>query len=180
VARLILIRHCQSAGQEPEAPLTEAGALAAVRLAERLALLAPDAVYSSPYLRARRTVQPFADRAGLSISEDHRLHERVLSPTPLKDWLDHVRRSYDDPEHRAAPGGESFREARARGLAALADIVAAGHRLPVAVSHGALISSILHGVDPQLGFEAWRSLRNPDVFEVTFEDGRPTDYRRLD
>jgi 2,3-bisphosphoglycerate-dependent phosphoglycerate mutase len=180
MSRLILIRHCESSGQAPDAPLTEAGARAAEALADRLAALAPDAVYSSPYRRARTTVQPFADRAGLAVIEDARLHERVLSGEPLDDWLDHIRRSYEDLDHVAGAGGESLRATQTRALAALADIVASGHRRPVVASHGNLISSVLRAADPEFGFEAWRALRNPDLFELTFEDGRLMAYRRLD
>jgi 2,3-bisphosphoglycerate-dependent phosphoglycerate mutase len=178
--RLILIRHCESSGQAPDAPLTEAGAAAALALADRLTALDPDAIYSSPYRRASSTVAPFAARAGMAIAEDVRLRERVLADAPLDDWLEHIRRSFDDPDHRAGPGGETLNEIQARGLASLTDIVAAGHRLPVAASHGNLISAILRAFDPAFGFEDWRRLRNPDLFELTFEDGRPCAYRRID
>jgi 2,3-bisphosphoglycerate-dependent phosphoglycerate mutase len=180
MAKLILVRHCESSGQAPEAPLTEAGARAADELADRLARLAPDAVYSSPYLRALSTIAPFAERAGLTVVEDARLHERVLAPGPLDDWLDQIRRSYEDVDHRAAAGGETLREVAARGCAALADIAAAGHRLPVAVSHGNLISAILRAADPAFGFEDWRGLRNPDLFEVSVDAGRPVAFVRID
>jgi len=180
MARLILIRHCESSGQVPDAPLTEVGARAAEALAEHLATLAPDAVYSSPYRRARTTVQPFADRAGLTVIDDARLRERVLSGEPLDDWLDHVRRSYADLDHVAGAGGESLRATQTRALAALADIVARGHRLPAVASHGNLISSVLRAADPDFGFEAWRGLKNPDLFELTFKDDRLIRYGRLD
>jgi 2,3-bisphosphoglycerate-dependent phosphoglycerate mutase len=179
MSRLIMIRHCESSGQAPDAPLTEAGTRTAVALADRLAALQPDAVYSSPYLRARTTVQPFAERAGLAIVEDQRLHERVLSDSPLDDWLDHVRRSYEDMDHVAGAGGESLRETQTRALAALADIMARGHRLPVVASHGNLISAILRAADPSFGFDDWRALRNPDLFELTFDGARLDGYRRI-
>ncbi len=135
MARLILVRHCASSGQAPDAPLTEEGARAAELLAHRLAALTPDAIYSSPYLRAVTSVRPFATRMGWPIVEDPRLHERVLAAEPLDDWLEHIRRSYGDVDHRPGPGGETLREVQARGCAALADIAAAGHRLPIAASH---------------------------------------------
>ncbi|HZC16550.1 MAG TPA: histidine phosphatase family protein, partial [Caulobacteraceae bacterium] len=99
MASLVLIRHCESAGQGPDAPLSETGKRDAELLICRLRALNPDVIYSSPYLRARATVQPFADRAGLPVILDDRLHERVLSAEPLDDWLDHIRRSYEDLDH---------------------------------------------------------------------------------
>ena len=102
--KLLLIRHCQSTGRHPDAPLSEAGAKAAGALITRLHDLAPDAVYSSPYERAHATVRPFAISAGLSVGLDDRLRERVLSDGDLEDRLDHVRQSFAEPDYRA-PGG---------------------------------------------------------------------------
>jgi 2,3-bisphosphoglycerate-dependent phosphoglycerate mutase len=177
-AQLILVRHCASTAQHPEAPLTEAGAEAAEALPERLARLDPDAVYSSPYARAMATVAPFATRAGLPIQTDDRLRERLLSAEPLDDWLHHIRRSFIEPAYRA-PGGESLNDARDRALAALAEIANRSHRLPIVASHGNLISSVLKAMNPAFGFEDWRGLRNPDLFEVTLQGGRPIAYVRL-
>jgi 2,3-bisphosphoglycerate-dependent phosphoglycerate mutase len=179
MSRLILIRHCQSTAQYPDALLTEAGAAAAEALAERLAALGPDAIYSSPYERAHATVRPFAARAGLPVTLDPRLRERLLAEPEVDDWLDHIRRSFDDADHRG-PGGESRNDTLARALAALADIDPQGHRLPAAASHGGLISAVLRSMDPAFGFEDWRALRNPDLFGVELADGRPVRFARLE
>jgi phosphohistidine phosphatase SixA len=73
--RLILVRHAEAAPGEPDdlRPLTPAGREAARELGERLAELAPDAVVSSPLLRARETAQPIADAAGVDAETDERL-----------------------------------------------------------------------------------------------------------
>jgi 2,3-bisphosphoglycerate-dependent phosphoglycerate mutase len=163
LSRLVLVRHCESAGQAPEAPLTEAGRRQAADLAERLAPLGIDRVVSSPYLRARETIAPFAARAGLAIGTDERLAERVLSPGPVDHWRECVARSFEDPDHRL-PGGESGRAVLARGWAAVVAALDGGHRLPVVVSHGQLLALVLHSIDPSFGFRGWESLRNPDVF----------------
>lgn len=177
-AKLILVRHCASTAQHPEAPLTEAGAEAAEALAEQLARLEPDAVYSSPYARAVATVAPFAIRTGLPIHTDDRLRERLLSVEPLDDWLDHIRRSFAEPAYRT-PGAESLDDARERALAAVTEIAGRAHRLPILASHGNLISSVLRAMNPAFGFEDWQGLRNPDLFEVALQGGRPIAYVRL-
>jgi 2,3-bisphosphoglycerate-dependent phosphoglycerate mutase len=159
--------------------LTEAGAQAAEALAERLEALNPDAVYSSPYERAHATVRPFAARTGLAVGLDDRLRERLLSDQDLDDWLAHIRRSFAEPHYRA-PGGESLIDVQARAVAAMAEIAAAGLRLPVVASHGNLISSVLRSMDPEFGFEEWRSLRNPDLFEIEMDAGRPVNFARLE
>ena len=176
--KLLLIRHCQATAQHPDAPLTATGIDAAEALALRLRDLSPDALYSSPYERAHATVRPFAVLAGFPIRFDDRLRERVLSDHDLEDWLDHMRRSFAEPNYRA-PGGESLDQAQRRAIAALADIAAAGHRLPAVVSHGNLIASVLRSMDAPFGFEQWHALRNPDLFEVELDAGQPVRFGRL-
>ena len=177
--KLLLIRHCQTTGRHPDAPLSEAGAKAAEALVTRLHDLAPDAVYSSPYERAHATVRPFATSAGLSVGLDDRLRERVLSDRDLGDRLDHVRRSFADPDYRA-PGEESLNQTKQRAIAALTDIAAAGHRLPAVSSHRNLIASVLRSMDTAFGFGQWLDLRTPDLFEVELDAGRPVRFVRLD
>jgi 2,3-bisphosphoglycerate-dependent phosphoglycerate mutase len=160
--RALLIRHCESSGQAPEAPLTATGVAQAMALADSLAGRGVDHVVSSPYARARGTIQPFAERAGLVLHTDPRLAERRLSPEPIPGWRDVVRRSFNDLDHRA-PGGESAREVLARAWDGIRFVLGGGHRLPVIVSHGQLLSLVLHSVDASFGYAGWEGLRNPDV-----------------
>jgi 2,3-bisphosphoglycerate-dependent phosphoglycerate mutase len=166
--RILLVRHCESSGQAPEAALTERGRVQAVELASRLSPLGIDHIVSSPYARARATIQPFAVRAGLPVHIDERLAERRLSPQPIDNWRDFVRSSFEDPDSRAA-GGESGRETLIRGWAAIESILQEGHRLPAVVSHGQLLGLVLHSLDPGFGFAGWEAMRNPDVFLLEHE-----------
>jgi 2,3-bisphosphoglycerate-dependent phosphoglycerate mutase len=177
--KLLLIRHCEATAQHADAPLTATGTKAAEALGARLRYLSPDAIYSSPYERACATVRPFAVLVGLPMTLDDRLRERVLSDHDLEDWLDHLRRSFADSNYRA-PGGESLNQAQSRAVAALADIAITGHRLPVVVSHGNLIASVLHSMDASFGFAQWQQMRNPDLFEVETDAGRPVRFVRCD
>ena len=175
--RLLLLRHCEAAGQGPDAPLTPAGAAAAERVASVLAAAGVDAIYSSPYRRAMQTVEPFAAQSGLAIEADARLREQTLADPPVADWLDHVRRSFDDPDHRA-PGGESIREVRTRGLAALAEIAAAGHGLAAVATHGRWLAAVIETVDATFGFDDWLGLTNPDLYVAAFDAGNPVSAKR--
>ena len=73
--RLILVRHAEAAAGDPDdlRPLTPAGRDAARELAARLAPEAPEAVLSSPLLRARETAAAIAEAAGLEAQADERL-----------------------------------------------------------------------------------------------------------
>lgn len=176
--RVLLIRHCRATGQAPGAPLTPEGLDAAENLAGRLASLGADAAYASPYRRAIQTIASFAAARGLHLETDVRLVERRLTVEDDGAWLEHLRRSFAD-DHYRAPGGETLHEARARGLAALAAISARGHDRPAVATHGNLLSSLLRCADPSFGFEAWRALGNPDVFDVSLDKGRPAAFRRI-
>jgi phosphohistidine phosphatase len=73
--RLFLVRHAEAAPGEPDElrPLTPAGRTVARDLGERLASEHPDAVVSSPLLRARETAEQIARAARLTPEADERL-----------------------------------------------------------------------------------------------------------
>jgi 2,3-bisphosphoglycerate-dependent phosphoglycerate mutase len=177
VAQALLVRHCESLGPAPDAALTPQGHAQAAALAERLVVHPIDYIVSSPYLRARATIAPLAARAGLPVNIDERLAERRMSSEPVSHWREAVQRSFVDPDHRL-PGGESGAEALSRGLGAISAVLSAGHRLPVVVSHGQLLSLVLHSIDPAFGYAGWQSLENPDVFLLEV-DGARSAFSRL-
>ncbi len=73
--RLYLVRHAKAAPGDPDElrPLTSHGRDEARRLAERLAGERPDAVVTSPLLRARETAEILARACGLEAVPDERL-----------------------------------------------------------------------------------------------------------
>lgn len=105
------------------------------------------------------------------------LRERALL-APDHDWQGHVERSFANTQYKL-PGGESLSDARNRALRAFATIAAAGHSSALMVSHGNLIASVLNGIDPAFGFEDWRAMRNPEIYEIALVDGSPVGFRRL-
>jgi phosphohistidine phosphatase SixA len=73
--RLFLVRHAEAASGEPDElrPLTPAGRAVARTLAAQLARESPDAVISSPLLRARETAEEIARASGIEPEPDDRL-----------------------------------------------------------------------------------------------------------
>ena len=176
MTEVLLVRHCESTGQQPEAPLAAAGLASAAELAAVLSAYDVDHLLSSPFRRALQTIEPFALQSGLPVNEDRRLVERLLSSEPRDDWQEQLRRTWSDFDYRA-PGGETSREAQSRGCEVVDEIFATGHRRAVLVSHGNLIGLVLHSIDPCFDYDAWSRLTNPDVFRLARAAGRYTAER---
>jgi phosphohistidine phosphatase len=75
--QLVIVRHAEAASGEPDElrPLTAEGREAARALGQRLESegIQPDAVLTSPLLRARETAQELARAAGVAAEPDDRL-----------------------------------------------------------------------------------------------------------
>ena len=67
-------------------PLTKKGMRQSDAIAEALAVHDIDAVFSSPYLRCRQTVEPVATRAGLQVQDSDHLVEGARESETL-EWL---------------------------------------------------------------------------------------------
>jgi 2,3-bisphosphoglycerate-dependent phosphoglycerate mutase len=173
---VILVRHAQPVApgtpgwedRDDDRPLDAAGQRAAEELAGELEAYGLTAIYSSPYARARQTVEPIAQRRELAIQELPDLRERRLNPeAPRDDWRDVLERSWADPDF-ALPGGESGRAAQRRALAVL-DLFRVhypdGGRLLVA-SHGNLISLILQALEPEVGFDFHLAMPMPALYHL--------------
>ena len=178
MSSVILVRHCEAAGQDPDAPLTDTGHRQATRLAAFLSVLPVDAILASAYLRARQTAEPMARLLHLGIEVDPRLNERILSPRPIDNWREVLHDSFADPELRA-PGGESANEVLTRAWSALNELRRGPHHVPAVVTHGNLLALVLHSIDPSFGYKDWENLSNPDVYRVSVGDGEPMRFRRL-
>jgi 2,3-bisphosphoglycerate-dependent phosphoglycerate mutase len=177
---VLLVRHAEpvapgTAGyDEFTRPLTAKGMRDAERLSETLAGMRIDGAYSSPYLRARQTIEPIARARGLTIETVDDLRERLLSAVEVADWRSHLRRSWEDFGYAAA-GGESGRIAQARVMRVL-DTIASRHRVGTVIlaSHGNLIALALHAVMAGVDYEFWESIPTPAVFRLVREGDRWT------
>ena len=178
VRRLILIRHCQASGQEPDAELTPAGLRQAVALRDFLADQPIDLVVASEYRRARQSAAPLAAALGLDVVVDGRLNERTLSARPVANWREIIRDSFADPDLRG-PGGESAREVSRRAWDSFTDLLARGCQMPAVVTHGNLMSLVLHSLDAGFGYEGWAALSNPDVYLLENAEPERFSFRRI-
>jgi 2,3-bisphosphoglycerate-dependent phosphoglycerate mutase len=171
-----LIRHADPVPpgtleiEDHDRPLSERGRADAIGLADDFETITLDALYASPYPRARQTIETIAKRRGIAIETIHDLRERMLSSAPLADWRAHLMRSWADFDY-APEGGETSRIAQRRVLAVLEQI-AARHSDANAValaSHGNLIALALNAFDARVDFRFWESIKMPAVFRLVRE-----------
>ena len=165
MSTIYLIRHCETTGQVPDAPLTPRGKEQARRLCTRLLELPITHLISSPYRRALDSIQPLATALKLPITREDALKERQLSAVPLDDWQDHLRQTFVNPDY-TCPGGESSRIATERITRVVGEALQQ-HDGSILMTHGNLLSLYLHSIDPTFGFEESLQLKNPDIFKVT-------------
>lgn len=83
---LYFVRHAKagqrSAWEDDDRfrPLSDEGRAQALAIAEFLVPLTPAALLTSPYVRCRQTLEPLAQRTGLSIRDE----ERIAEDSPLE------------------------------------------------------------------------------------------------
>ena len=172
---IYFIRHAQSHQSMRVAfadwPLSEAGRMQAVQLAELLQTLDLSRLYSSPFLRCRQTIGPFVERSGLDLAHHHDLRERHFAPTVPEGFADIWRRSWIDFDF-AIPGYECNRLAQQRFIAAVREIAHSHPGEAIGVcTHGNVIGLFLHHLHTDHGREVAEAIRNPDVLKVTFSEG---------
>lgn len=170
-----LIRHAESSGQSPTAPLTALGETQAQMLAATLKHLKINGLFSSPYQRAVSTLAPYAAKIGSKIQTNQDFCERLLAPELRQDWLVHVKASFKDP-HYKLKGGESLFETAQRMRRGIATVAATNLTRVAIASHGNAISSLLMQLNPDFGFTEWQSIQNPDIFCLTLEHNMPIRY----
>lgn len=175
--KIYLIRHCEAKGQQPEATLTNNGYRQALHLAEFFSNKQVDRIISSPYRRAIESIKPLGYRLNMDIEIDERLTERVLSSENLSDWFEKLRATFWDHELKF-DGGESSQEAMNRIVQVIGEIFEHETKNTIIVTHGNLMSLLLHYYDKEFGFKEWKNLSNPDVFLLTLYNYR-ANFSRL-
>ena len=160
-----LVRHGHAVWTLDEMrPLSAQGHRDAHAVADCLGGLGPQAIYSSPYSRARQTIEPLATRLSLPIHEVWDLRERQLSSGAVANFHEAVQATWGDFGF-AHPGGETNREAQRRSAAVCRELVTreAGRRLVVS-THGSLLALLLNAFDAKVSFEFWTRISVPDVY----------------
>ena len=169
IKKIYLVRHCEAEGQEPNASLSANGREQAVSLAQALSSIPFDKLYSSPYLRATQSIEPLALQLDKQITIDDRLEERHLTVESIENWLEELEKTFINLSYKLE-GGESSREAASRGVAVIQDVLYYAKEFALVMTHGNMLTLLLNYFDSSYGFHTWKSLNNPDVYCLTFNN----------
>ena len=179
--QIILVRHAHAdwVPNNEARPLSAQGRKDAESLVPVLVETAPDVIYSSPYARARQTVEPTARALGLPIQEAGGLRERTLADGPVDDFEAAMRASWEDFD-LVFPGGESSSASQEVIFETVMDL-AARHRDQVLIlaGHGNTFGLLMNQFDRSFGYEFWQSLTWPDVLGLTLVSGGLARVERL-
>lgn len=170
--RIVFVRHAESVRPRlgvpdyDERPLTPAGLRAADSLVARLTAFAPEAVLSSPQLRAVQTVVPAATALGLVVTTWPELREWESGLLPSADWERLYTHSWAHAEF-AHGSGESLDALTVRAGKALERMAAEYPDATVLVgSHGTFLSRALIAAGHHADWEFCRAMPMPAVYEV--------------
>ncbi|WP_044022812.1 histidine phosphatase family protein [Bacillus sp. SG-1] len=182
---IYMIRHAHSVfnlAEEETRGLSVQGMKDAERVTHIMMKEKVDAVYSSSYTRAIQTVQGLADVHNLGVQVDERFRERDMAAKDyiLKDPEEAMQKVFNHPD-LSLPGGESNNEVRARGAAALKELLQRHEGESVAVGiHGHIMSITMGAFNPAYGtLDFWKSTSKPDIYKLVFEGEELLNVSRL-
>ena len=180
MTRLFLVRHAHADWRPDEArPLSKRGRHASATVADLLAAADIAAIYSSPARRAVETIEPLAHRTGLRPVIVNDLRERELPVQPARDFAEVVHYSWLHPDE-APSGGESLIAAQARGLHVIRTLASRhSDRSVVVATHGNLLACVVNGLDSAYGYDFWRGMTFPDVYELQLRENGLQGIRRV-
>lgn len=167
-----LLRHAQTIPQEgksnSEWTLSKEGYSQAKKLVEKLEDLDVDVVFTSPYLRAKETLEPFLKKASKEADEiedfcDIRASGDYLDPVSFQELTQKMVEDIKfEPED-----GESLEACQYRFMMAVNKIVKDNWGKKILIcSHGLPIFASLKVFEKKLSYDDWASMPMPIVYKL--------------
>ncbi|MBG9691323.1 phosphoglycerate mutase [Lysinibacillus sphaericus] len=170
MTELYFVRHAHADYSEDEyhRPLSLKGIRDVDRVTALLNDQRIDAIYSSPYKRAIKTVQGIAKYHDVPIKIVEALKERRLANGTMEDFQEAIQRVWQEPSFAWA-GGESNEQAMRRAIQSLQSIILSHpHDSLVIGTHGNIMVLMMQSFDAQYGYDFWQRLSMPDVYRLSF------------
>jgi len=188
---ILIVRHPETEANvngrfvgQGESPFTALGRVQARRLPRKIARFGPDAIWTSPLLRARVVAERAARLTARPLHVDQRLIELDFGEAHALTWEEIVEanipfnyRSADEP---VAPGGESRKQLQARVGSLVDEVHGVGGR-HVFVCHAGVMRAALACILGLSGEQLWAfSIKNAQLAHVRIvgEHGMLEEYRQ--
>ncbi|WP_274653309.1 histidine phosphatase family protein [Paenibacillus humicola] len=181
-----MVRHADSPfvfGEERTRGLSQEGFAAAKRAAEFFTDVEIHYIASSPYARAKQTVQTIAEQKALPIDEFEALAERAIKgldyKAPWEELLAAIRRSFEDKDFALA-GGESTRQAQERAVPVLEKLLQERRGQNIVIgTHGNIMTIMMNHYDDSYGYAFWDATTKADIYKLVFDGNRLEQVERI-
>ncbi|MRG86642.1 histidine phosphatase family protein [Salinibacillus xinjiangensis] len=169
---LYLVRHAHSTYTPDELgrPLSVQGLKDAETVTKLLKNVQVDKVISSPYKRAKQTVEGIAEHIGQEIEMMDAFKERRLAEESVEDFHTAIAKVWED-ETFSWKGGESNLVAQRRGVEAIHQLLKKYNGKSIVIgTHGNIMVLIMNYFDQSYNFKFWQELEMPDIYQLTFNE----------
>lgn len=170
---IYFIRHAEpdlSEHRDALRPLSEKGRNDRALVSRFLSDKGVEVIYSSPYLRAKQTIEDYAEKRSIGIICIDDLRERKVGNEWIEDFAGFAERQWADRDYHLKDG-ESLDEVEKRQTSVLSSILEAHSGKIIAVgSHGTAMSVLINHFDRSFGYEDFRQMNMPHAAEFVFDD----------
>lgn len=138
-------------------------------------------VYSSTFKRAVDTIKDFADHMGFEIITDQNFCERRVGEW-VEDFKSYSKKQWEDFNYKLE-NGESLKEAQARNVSALLEVVRNNSGKNVVIgTHGTALSTIINHFKPSFKYDDfWRIIdKMPYILCFKFDGEKLEDIRGIE
>lgn len=179
---LLLVRHPETEANvngrfvgRGHSPYTHEGRRQLRRVPRKVARFEPDAVFSSPLVRAQRLAAASARVARVPLFVDERLVEIDFGEAEGMTFEEVAAAgmafNYRDRDRAVAPGGESRHDVESRASSFLDEVAGGGRRIAV-VTHGGVFRAALVHLLGLASSDIWAfSIHNAQLARVSVVDG---------
>lgn len=183
---IYMVRHAESPfeyGQERTRGLSAEGFIAAKRVAEFFTDINIHYIASSPYTRAKQTVQYVAEQKSIAIIEYEELIERPIKgldyKTPWDVLEEAIRKSFVEKDFSLA-GGESTRAAQQRSIPVIEKLLEERRGESIMIgTHGNIMTIIMNYYDDKYGYDFWNTTSKPDIYQLIFDGNQLVQVERI-
>ncbi|MBS6475079.1 MAG: histidine phosphatase family protein [Clostridiales bacterium] len=180
MTEVYLLRHAQPASgdyDDKDRPLSEKGLSDLPKVTAYFAERHVDVVYSSPFARALKTIEPFAQAYGYPIHIIEDFHEVQIGTDYSMDFVELIHQLWCNPDMHLSDG-ESYGNVQRRTIAALKPLLDKHKDQTIVIAmHSTAMSRMVNYYNPDFGWEDYLHLLQftPYVAKLCFDGQRCTD-----